>query len=92
MTWIGIHLLGTGNSVIKALEILIQQDVDESKVIVLSLFTTPEGLPFLFITVQSVLSPVIEWYDFWNFSEILLTKSVNETNNGFSKFTWIAAT
>lgn len=34
---------GTGNSVIKALEILIQHEVDEAKVIVLSLFTTPEG-------------------------------------------------
>lgn len=37
-------ILCTGNSVNKALEILIQQDVDESKVIVLSLFTTPEAI------------------------------------------------
>lgn len=37
-------ILCTGNSVIKALEFLIQQDVDESKVIVLSLFTTPEAI------------------------------------------------
>lgn len=37
-------ILCTGNSVIKALEILIQHEVHESKVIVLSLFSTPEGV------------------------------------------------
>ena len=35
---------GTGNSVMKAMEILQQHSVDEDKVIVLTLFATPNGL------------------------------------------------
>ena len=34
---------GTGKSVVKALEILMQHNVEESKVVLLTLFTTPEG-------------------------------------------------
>jgi len=36
-------LLGTGKSVVKALEVLRQHNVDGVKVIVLTLFATPES-------------------------------------------------
>jgi len=37
-------ILCTGNSVMKAMEILLQHSVDEEKVIVLTLFATPDGI------------------------------------------------
>jgi len=37
-------IMCTGKSVVKALEVLGQHNVDEAKVVILTLFTTPEGL------------------------------------------------
>lgn len=47
-------ILCTGNSVIKALEILVQHDVDRAKVIVLSLFATPEAIRNIFRSYPKV--------------------------------------
>jgi len=57
------YSLGTGNSVIKALEILVQHDVDRAKVIVLSLFATPEGQgprAYMVITLRFMQCPEAE--------------------------------
>jgi len=53
---------GTGKSVVKALEVLGQHNVDEAKVVILTLFSTPEGECELKLTTKATYLLNIESY------------------------------
>ena len=74
-------ILGTGKSVVKALEVLKQHSVEDRKVIVLTLFATPESK-----LIGCVTFPICVCIECWAYGHEIRSLDLTKAGRAFHPF------